>query len=237
MQFPLCTKWPEISPVWIRKAKYFEQTAECAEWFGLDYMLGVELQILLQHDDSIRLALDGNEVQQLYEHADLLQREQVLDKVRAMRRFWCREMNKGLDNMIMVGSNVYPVSLCCIGRILMLAEDVVPFYCDRPHFVVEDIYVCIHTPVPLFYYLTVDEVNYLCYQSRLYRQPTVVVGDVNTVITFSCNYNDEIGHMMFGLPRKDNNPAAGLVIKPGREHRFDDGARVIAISLNRANST
>jgi Rnl2 family RNA ligase len=65
--------------------------------------------------------------------------------------------------------------------------------------------------------------------------PTPIIikkGTFDELINLPNDFNDPTGHILFGLPKIENNITEGLVIKPNEPLRFGNGSRVMVKSKN-----
>lgn len=245
------TEIENMTPDWIQRVREHGFDKECAEWYCADKIDGTNFQIFIDAQGNTHYASRNQELDRYasfnnYQH--VVARDHLDEKVKEMKRYWCREMNKGLDDMVMVGINVYPVTFCVFGELCggyYRHKDVEPVkgaaklqgrVCYNPDnvWIVFDIFVFIHTDGEgTGYYLTPDEVAFLCHHAGLHSQLIMFCGTFDEAIAYPNDFEDELGHLMFGLPKVEHNVTEGVVIKPGRELRFHNGERVIVKNKNR----
>lgn len=249
MDYRRYTEIENISPSWIQAVRDNGFDKECAEWCAALKMDGTNLQIFADEQNQIHYGSRNKELDRydsFNNYRSVVAQYQLDEKVIAAKGFWCKEMNRGTKDMVLVGTNVYPVVFQCFGELIggvYRHPDVEPVkgaqklqgrvnYCPDNRWVVFDIRVTICTPAPTSYYLTPDEVQFICAKVGLYSQLIMFRGSFDETIAYPNDFEDELGHLMFGLPKLEHNIVEGVVIKPGRELRFPNGDRVICKNKN-----
>lgn len=251
MAYHKYTEIENLTPEWIQRVRELGLDKEVPEWLCANKTDGTNFQIFVDADGTVHHGSRNQELNRYasfnnYQH--VVARDQLDEKVKAMKRYWCYEMNKGTEDMVLVGANVYPVTFCAYGELcggVYRHPDVEPVkgaqklqgrvqYCPDNRWIVFDIFVFIHTGGEgIGYYLTPDEVAFLCNHAQLYSQLIVFSGTFDEAIAYPNDFEDETGHLMFGLPKLEKNITEGVVIKPCRELKFPNGERVIVKNKNK----
>lgn len=240
-----------LSPTWIQRVRDHGFDKDCAEWVCTLKMDGANLQIWVDENNEIHYGSRNKELGRYdnfngYQH--VASRDHLEEKVRKVKQLWVESQHGTESGMILVGQNVYPVSVGIFGEFLggcYRHKDVPPVngsvkmqgrvnYCPDNRWVPFDIFIYIHTgPEGIGYYLSPDDVAFFCAQAGLYSQLVVFRGTFDEAIAYPNDYQDELGHLMFGLPKLEENIVEGNVIKPARELKFPNGERVIVKNKNK----
>ena len=240
-----------LSQSFIKSVRAHGFDKSCAEWVCTDKMDGAQFQVSIDannepHFASRNMELDRYTNFNSYQH--IIQRDGIVEKVKKAKQLWLESQHGTKDGLVLVGQNVYPVTFCMYFELLggvYRHADVEPVkgavklqgrvqYCPDNRIVCFDIFVYIHLPNGEGgFYLSPDDVAFYCAQVGLYSQLIVFRGTFDEAIAYPNDYKDEIGHLMFGLPELEENVVEGNVIKPVRELRFSNGARVIVKNKNK----
>lgn len=244
------TEIENMTPKWIQQVRDHGFDKSCAEWYAAVKIDGCNLQLYVDAEGTMHYGSRNQELGRydtFNNYRSMVARLQLDEKVQQAKAYWCEEMNKGIKDMILVGTRMYPVTFCVYGELcggVYRHPDVEPVkgeskiqgrvcYAPDHRWVVFDIWVLIHTfPEPTGFYLTPSEVHEICAQVGLPSQQIVCCGTFDEVIAYPNDFEDETGHVLFGLPKLEKNIVEGVVIKPGRELRFGNGDRVIAKNKN-----
>lgn len=251
MEFKRFCDIENITPKWIQQVRDHGFDKTCAEWYCTNKTDGCNLQVAVHADGSVHFGSRNQELDRydaFNNYRAVIARDAIDEKVKQMKAIWCKEINHGTDDMVLVGTNVYPVVFIAFFELcggVYRHKDVEPVkgeskiqgrvcYSPRHEMICFDIWVMIQTTATSggSYYLTPLEVQELCNRVGLHSQWIVFCGTFDEAIAYPNDFEDETGHLMFGLPRLEHNITEGVVIKPGRELRFGNGDRVIAKNKN-----
>ena len=250
MHFHKYSEIDNLTPAWIQAVRECGFDKECAEWVCAVKMDGANFQIAIDENNDIHYGSRNQELGRYdnfngYQH--VVARDQLDEKARKLKQLWVESQHGTESGLVLVGANIYPVTICIYGEFIggcYRHKDVAPDqgatklqgrvnYCPDNRWVPFDIFVYIHTPTGCGYYLSPDDVAFFCNNAGLYSQMIAFRGTFDEAISYPNDFQDEIGHLMFGLPKLEENVVEGTVIKPARELRFPNGERVIIKNKNR----
>lgn len=249
MLFKKYTEIELLTPSWIQDVRAHGFDKDCAEWVCCNKLDGANFQIAVDENNEVHY---GSRNQELDRYANfngyqnMVARDHLDEKVRHLKQLVIESLRGTESGLVLVGTNVYPVTVCVYGELiggLYRHKDVPPDqgatklqgrvnYCPDNRWVPFDIFVYIHTPAGCGYYLSPDDVAFFCANAGLYSQLIVFRGTFDEAINYPNDFQDETGHLMFGLPKLEENVTEGVVIKPARELRFSNGHRVIIKNKN-----
>ena len=249
MEYHKYTEIENISPAWIQAVRDHGYDVECTEWCCFDKIDGCNLQIFVDEQGQVHYGSRNKELDRydaFNNYRSVVAQYKLDEKAIAAKEYWCKDMNRGLKDMILVGVNVHPVVFQLFGEFcggVYRHPDVAPVkgaqkiqgrvnYSPDNRWVVFDIRVTICTPEPVSYYLPPDDVAFICAKVGLYSQLLVFRGTFDEAIAYPNDFEDEVGHLMFGLPKLEHNITEGVIIRPARELRFMNKERVIVKNKN-----
>ena len=240
-----------LTPAFIEQVRAHGFDKECAEWCCCVKLDGSNFQIFVDDKGEVHYGSRNQELGR-YDNfngwQNMVARDHLDEKARLVKQLWLESQKAYVRDLVMVGTNVYPVTVCIFGEMIggvYRHAEVEPVkgavkmqgrvnYCPDNRWVPFDIFIWIHTePEGIGYYLSPDDVAFFCAQAGLYSQEIVFRGTFDEAIAYPNDFQDDTGHVMFGLPKLEENIVEGVVIKPGRELRFANGDRVIVKNKNR----
>ena len=252
MQFHKFTEIENLTPDFIERVREHGFDKDCAEWYVALKMDGSNFQVAVDEEGNVHYGSRNQELgryDNFNNYQAVVERFNIASRVTDMKQLWIESQKTYVDNKILVGSMLCPVTFIAFFELIggvYRHKDVEPDkhavkmqgrvnYCPDNRMVCFDIFVYIHTPNGdgIGYYLSPDDVAFFCAQAGLYSQLIMFRGTFDEAIAYPNDYQDELGHLLFGLPKLEDNVVEGNVIKPGRELRFRNGERVIVKNKNK----